>query len=117
MSLKVVAVCFEGLARPSRRARRHFVRGSREISPQNGRCALILFFFVYESNDSRAVRKKVAIKIYSIAKYNKWYRADRVQCRHLALMRAKSMDSVGGVVEKVDLEPRMHMIDTVIHAE
>ena len=31
-SPKVVAVCFEGLARRSRRVRRRFVRGSREIS-------------------------------------------------------------------------------------
>ena len=29
---KVVAVCFQGLARRSRRVRRRFVRGSREIS-------------------------------------------------------------------------------------
>ena len=32
MSPKVVAVCFQGLARLSRRVRRRFVRGSREIS-------------------------------------------------------------------------------------
>ena len=32
MSPKVVAVCFQGLARRSRRVRRRFVRGSREIS-------------------------------------------------------------------------------------
>ena len=32
MSPRVVAVCFQGLARLSRGVRRHFVRGSREIS-------------------------------------------------------------------------------------
>ena len=32
MSPKVVAVCFQGLARHSCRVRRHFVHGSREIS-------------------------------------------------------------------------------------
>ena len=32
MSLKVVSVCFQGLARRSRRVRRRFVHGSREIS-------------------------------------------------------------------------------------
>ena len=32
MSPEVAAVCFQGLARRSRRVRRRFVRGSREIS-------------------------------------------------------------------------------------
>ena len=32
MSPKVVALCFQGLARHSRRVRRRFVSGSREIS-------------------------------------------------------------------------------------
>ena len=32
MSPEVVAVCFQGLARCSRRVRRHFVPGSRESS-------------------------------------------------------------------------------------
>ena len=41
-SPKVVAVCFQGLARLSRRVRRRFVRRSREISPCHPYIELIL---------------------------------------------------------------------------